>query len=306
MKLSIVIVNWNAGDQLKACIESIWRSAIFLQDDWEVIIIDNASSDDSLAEITQTCLHIRLIKNQTNRGFAAACNQGAAIANGCYLLFLNPDTILFPDSLVKPLLFMEEQSSQRIGICGIRLINADGYTSTCASRFPSLRNMIGTLLGLSSWVPQIFPSHLMHRTELESSRFVDQVTGAYFLLRREVFDACSGFDERYFVYYEEVDFSLRALEKGYKSYFLADVTAFHQGGGCSQQVKAARLFYGLRSRIQYARKHFSSPSRAGLWILMTVEFPARLTRAIVHLSLDEIVYTLMAYVMLAKYGLSRK
>lgn len=304
--LSIIIVNWNSGSQLATCIASISQAAASLDDEWEVIVVDNASSDDSLSRIPELSGRLKLLRNTQNRGFAAACNQGAILAQGHYLLFLNPDTRLFADSLEKPISFMKAQASSGIGICGIRLLDDAGNTSTCASRFPGLRIMIGSLLGLSVYLPQLFPSHLMRPTELETNRPVDQVTGAYFLVRRHVYDACGGFDERFFVYYEEVDFSLRALQKGFASYLLADVAAFHRGGGCSEQVKAMRLFYSLRSRIQYAGKHFSLSDRAGLWLVMAIEFPARIVRGIIHLSPSEAKDTVAAYLLLARYYLQKR
>lgn len=306
MILSIIIVNWNSGNQLAACISSIKYAAAALDDEWEVIVVDNASSDDSLAEISKLSGRLKLVKNAQNRGFAAACNQGASLARGHYLLFLNPDTRLFTDSLAKPISFMEAHASQGVGICGIRLLDDEGKTTTCASRFPGLRVMMGSLLGLSVCFPRLFPPHLMRPIELTTNQFVDQVTGAYFLVRHRVYDACGGFDEQFFVYYEEVDFSLRAMQKGFASYLVADVTAFHRGGGCSEQVKATRLFYSLRSRIQYARKHFSLTDITGLWLVMAIELPVRIVRAIIHLSLGEIKDTAAAYILLARYYMQRQ
>lgn len=306
MILSIIIVNWNSGKQLETCVNSICHAAALLNAEWEVIVVDNASSDDSLSRISKMRGDLTLLKNSQNRGFAAACNQGAILAKGRYLLFLNPDTRLLPNSLEKPISFMEAKASHGIGICGIRLLDAVGNTSTCASRFPGVRVMVGSLLGLSVCFPRLFPSHLMRPAELETNQFVDQVTGAYFLVRRKVFDACGGFDERFFVYYEEVDFSLRALKQGFSSYLLADVAAFHRGGGCSEQVKATRLFYSLRSRIQYANKHFSIVEKAGLWLVMAIEFPARIVRAVIHASPTEVRDSVAAYILLARYYLQRQ
>lgn len=303
MTLSIVIVNWNAGDQLRACIGSIAQAAGRLSPSCEVIVVDNASTDDSVHEIDECGVPVRLIANTANRGFAAACNQGASEAHGDYLLFLNPDTRLFSDSLTRPLEFMERQENSAIGICGIRLVDESGNTSNCASRFPSLRVLVGTILGLAKLLPWIFPPHLMTPRELNDSRTVDQVIGAFFLIRRNVFDRCGGFDERFFVYFEEVDLSLRAKQLGYASYFLSDVAAFHKGGGCSEQVKAARLFYSLRSRVLYAQKHYSAVELLGLAVLMAIEFPLRVGHSVVRMSRADLLNTLMAYRQLTGYFL---
>lgn len=303
MTLSIVIVNWNAGDQLCACIASIAQASSGLSRSCEVIVVDNASTDDSMRGIDQCGVSVRLIANTINRGFAAACNQGAREAHGDYLLFLNPDTRLFADSLTRPLEFLEHPGNAAIGICGIRLVDESGNTSTCAARFPSLRVLAGVILGLATPFPRMFPPHLMTPRELNESRVVDQVIGAFFLIRRDVFDRCDGFDERFFVYFEEVDLSLRAKHLGYASYFLSDVSAFHKGGGCSDQVKAARLFYSLRSRVQYAKKHYSAAELFGLALLMAIEFPLRLGRSVVRMSRDDLGNTLLAYRQLARHFL---
>lgn len=297
--LSIVIVNWNAGDQLRACISSIAQASAGMSHPCEVIVVDNASMDDSVRGIDQCGTPVRLIANPTNRGFAAACNQGARKAGGDYLLFLNPDTRLFADSLTGPLEFMGRRENASIGICGIRLVDEFGSTSTCAARFPSLRVLAGVILGLAQPFPQTFPPHLMTPKELNASRAVDQVIGAFFLIRRHVFDRCSGFDERFFVYFEEVDLSFRAKHLGYDSYFLSGVAAFHKGGGCSDQVKAARLFYSLRSRVLYAKKHYSAAELFGLVLLMAIEFPLRVARSVFRMSWTDLLNTLMAYRQLA-------
>lgn len=107
-----------------------------------------------------------------------------------------------------------------------------------------------------------------------------------------------GFDEKFFVYFEEVDLSLRAKNLGYSSFFLADATAFHKGGGCSNQVKALRLFYSLRSRIRYAHKHYSLVGFVILIFLTFLEFFFRLSRGILRLSFSDVRNVFSAYTQL--------
>lgn len=299
--LNVIIVNWNAGQQLRECISSI---STIKQEDFtlsEVVIVDNGSSDNSLDDVAQLGVLVRVIRNNENCGFAAACNQGAADATGDYLLFLNPDTRLFADSLIKPIDFMQEPSNSGIGICGIRLVDDGGNTSTSAARFPTLRVMAGKILGLTKVFPSMFPAHLMVSSDLRESGSVDQVIGAFFLIRKNVFDHCGGFDERFFVYFEEVDLSLRANQLGYSSFFLSEVSAFHKGGGCSERVKAARLFYSLRSRILYAQKHYSWMEFVALVLLTGLELPLRLAQGVVRASWSDIQNTFSAYMLLITY-----
>lgn len=297
--VSIIIVNWNAGSQLAEAVSSI---AQFHHDLVEaVIIVDNASGDDSLAQVEglkDLPFPLKIIRNPTNRGFAAACNQGAAGASADYLLFLNPDTRLFEDSLPKPIDFMRQPGNSGIGICGIRLVDEEGKISTSAARFPTLRVMAGKITGLTKFFPSVFPAHLMSSSDLRESGFVDQVIGAFFLIRKNVFDCCGGFDERFFVYFEEVDLSLRAKQLGYSSFYLSEVSAFHKGGGCSERVKAARLFYSLRSRILYAQKHYSRMEFMCLVLLTGLELPLRLVQGVARASWSDIKNTLAAYTQL--------
>jgi len=302
MQVSVIIVNWNAGSQLADCVISIAQYHHGLVS--SVIIIDNASTDDSLAQVEtlpNLPFQLQIVRNHDNRGFGAACNQGAALASSAYLLFLNPDTRLFEDSLTKPIDFMQQPSNSGIGICGIRLIDEEGITSTSAARFPTLRVMAGKILGLTKLFPSVFPAHLMTSSDLRENSSVDQVIGAFFLIRKNVFDRCGGFDERFFVYFEEVDLSLRAKQLGYSSYFLSEVSAFHKGGGCSERVKAARLFYSLRSRILYAQKHYSWMEFVALVLLTGLELPLRLVQGVLRASWSDIKNTFAAYTQLVDY-----
>ena len=304
--LSIIIVNWNAGSQLVDVVCSIAQYHHGLVS--SVIIVDNSSVDDSLAQVEalrKSPFQLQIIRNAENRGFGAACNQGAADAAGDYLLFLNPDTRLFEDSLTKPIDFMQQPRNSGIGICGIRLIDEEGSTSTSAARFPTLRVMAGKILGLTKLFPSVFPAHLMTSSDLRENSSVDQVIGAFFLIRKNVFDRCGGFDERFFVYFEEVDLSLRAKQLGYPSYFLSNASAFHKGGGSSGQVKAARLFYSLRSRIQYAQKHYSRIELVALVFLTGLELPLRLVQGMIRTSWSDINNTLVAYAHLVAYFVRR-
>lgn len=297
--LSIIIVNWNAGTQLAEAVASIAQYHHNLVS--SVIIVDNASTDGSLACVdafTRLPFPLHIVRNTSNMGFGAACNQGAALVESDYLLFLNPDTRLFVDSLSKPIDLLQDPINFNIGICGIRLVDEKGDESTAASNFPTLRVMVGKILALNKLFPRLFPRHHMLPSELHESCSVDQVIGAFFLIRKYVFDKCHGFDERFFVYFEEVDLSLRAKHLGYSSYFLSDASAFHKGGGCSEQVKAGRLFYSLRSRILYAQKHYSWMEFTALVMLTGIELTLRLAQGVVRFSYSDIKNTLIAYTCL--------
>lgn len=299
--LSIIIVNWNAGRQLHDCLNSIMQTSMEGFSLAEVIVIDNCSKDDSLSGINNMSLPLIVIRNDTNRGFAAACNQGAALAQGNYLLFLNPDTSLRKDSLAVPLSFMVHPDNDAAGICGIQLVDESGQVARSCARFPSIVHFTAQVLGVSKL-------HWFHASNVQMSdwdhaitRDVDHVIGAFFLVRRTVFDLLGGFDERFFVYLEDLDFSLRARQAGWRCTYLTEVQAFHAEGGTSRQVKAMRLFYSLRSRLLYGFKHFSVTEAWWLlFITLAIEPFSRLAFVLSRGEWLDARHTLQAYWMLTK------
>jgi N-acetylglucosaminyl-diphospho-decaprenol L-rhamnosyltransferase len=254
--LHIVIVNWNAGVQLRACLDSM-RAA--LDDRFRlarVTVVDNASSDGSLETLADLDLPLGIIRNTANRGFGAACNQGARDAVSDYLLFLNPDTRLTPDALAAPIRFLEQPEHRQVAVASIQLVDDAGVVSRTCTRFPTPAMFTTNMLGLDRLWPDVFPSHFMSTWDHGDTRSVPHVIGAFYLVRRSVFESVEGFDERYFVYLEDLDLSRRIHQAGWDIRYLADVRAYHRGGGTSEQVKAARLAYALHSRMRYGFKHF--------------------------------------------------
>jgi len=180
-KVSIVIVNWNSGVQLFEVVSSITQYHSGLVS--SVIIVDNASTDDSLFQVESLGnlpFSLEIIRNGINKGFAAACNQGASLAVGDYILFLNPDTLLFDSSLSKAIDFMQQPENSDVGICGIRLVDEFGNPSTSAASFPTIRVMAGKILGLSKFFSTFFPAHLIKSSDFSKNTKVDQVIGAFF------------------------------------------------------------------------------------------------------------------------------
>jgi GT2 family glycosyltransferase len=295
--LDIVIVNWNAGKYLQKCITSL-QSVHALDRGLirTVTIVDNASSDDSLNLNNITDLSLRVIKNPTNLGFAVACNQGARDSIAPYILFLNPDAAVSIDTLRATVEYMRDPDHQKVGICGVKLIGDDGKTAASCSRFPSLRIYLADALGLAHFLPQYFEHQTMLEWPHDETRYVDQVMGAYFCIRAPLYHQLGGFDERFFVYSEEVDLSYRAYRSGYSSIFLSHVAAYHRGCVSSEQVKAKRLFYYLRSRMLYAFKHFN-PASALIFAFATLclEPVSRLVYALAHRSPRGVLETMKGF-----------
>ena len=297
--LDTVIVNWNSGGQLRRCLASIQAANCEKFELTRVVVVDNASCDGSANELDGGILPLTLIRNTENRGFAAACNCGAKTSQADYLLFLNPDVCLLSASLIEPVAFMEKPENAKVGICGIQLLDEQGQISRTCSGFPTAFTHFSQMLGFDRLFPKLFPGHLLKRSDHGPSKDVNHVMGAFFLIRRALFESLQGFDERFFVYLEDLDLSFRVFEAGWQSYYLATARAYHKGGGCSEQVKAARLFYSLRSRILYSYKHFGWAAATGLLTgTLLVEPFSRLAWAAWRESMQEIRETLRAYTML--------
>ena len=251
--VAVIIVNWNSGSQIRHCIDSILRFRGFVS--VSIIVVDNGSTDGSAAEL-DSYPSVKLVRAGVNLGFAKACNLGAEqAANVDYLLFLNPDAALMYRTLETAIDFMDRPGSAGFGICGVAMVDEHGKLWRSCSRFPTPRRLACMSVGLDRLLPSV--GTVMADWDHSDSRSVEQVIGAFFLVRSDLFKRLNGFDERFFMYFEEVDFSLRAAAVGARTIYIAESPAFHAGGGTSNQVRARRIFYSLRSRLLYARKNFS-------------------------------------------------
>lgn len=269
-----------------------------------VVVMDNGSTDGSETAVEAMPL-VDLVRAGENLGFGKACNLGARRGAAEYILFLNPDTRLFPATLRDSHVFMESDAAQGIGICGVQMVEDDGTVSRSCARFPSARTIFFRATGLDRIFPPL--GNRMYEWDHSDSRRVDQVIGAYFLMRRSLFEAQGGFDERFFVYFEEVDLAYRCAEAGWQSWYLATAQAYHAGGGASAQAKAHRLFYGLRSRLQYSAKHFSIGGRLGVQIATWLLEPfVRSARAVVHADFKGLGEIVRAYSWLLSWALGRR
>jgi GT2 family glycosyltransferase len=265
----------------------------------KVIIVDNGSEDGS-ENLKIESSRVLLIKNHVNYGFAKSCNIGARHGQSEYVLFLNPDTVLEPNTLNKTINYMQKDRNKMVGISGIQLCYEDGKVARHSSRFPSSFSFFMRSSGLH----KIFLSldHVLTEWNHLDTREVPHVIGAYFFVRKKLFNSLNGFDERFFVYLEDLDFSLRAHKLGFKTHFISTIKSVHIAGGTSRQIKAKRLFYSLRSRIIYSYKHFNFFSAT--LILMSVIFIEPISRillSIKNLSLISITNLIKSYILLFKW-----
>ena len=297
--LDIIIVNWNAGALLRRCLTALPGALdpSFVLN--RVVVVDNASTDGSLDGVETVPLPITVLRNASNRGFGAACNQGAADSTANYLLFLNPDVYVKRDSLSAPPAFLGDRRHDDVGVVGIQLRDAQGTVARSSARIPTPATIGARILGLDVLFPQWVPSLFLTDWDHESTQELHHVIGAFYLVRRPLFISLGGFDERFFVYLEDLDLSVRIRTLGRRIFFLANVHAEHTGGGTSDAIKARRMAYSLHSRIQYGYKHFGRAAGTLLALgTLVVEPGPRLVRAIVRRSLPELRDTCVGFALL--------
>lgn len=244
--LSIIIVNWNTRCLLRECLDAIKKNQPFFA--YETIVVDNASEDDSVATIKNEYPGIRVIENQVNYGFAAANNQGANAAAATLLLFLNSDTRVHPGTLAGAVSFMEQHPEA--GVMGCRTFNRNGSLQATAFAFPGKLRIFAYVSGLN----RIFK--LSRFTDHSALCTPDYVQGSFLIMRKEVFEKCGGFDDSFFLYFEEIDLCLRVKALGLSIYYNPNISITHYGGG-SGKNSLAGLGHFMESSIGLYQKYRS-------------------------------------------------
>lgn len=277
MPIDVVIVNWNSGDQVAACVDSLVehdRGEIS-----SIVVVDNDSFDGSADRIEQHKL-VRVLRTGANLGFGRACNAGAALGSSEYILFLNPDCRVYAGSVVAPLAFLQSNERDYVAV-GIRLVDESGRIQRHCARIPGPGTLMAEALGLTHIAPSIFRPVIMTDFSHERDVDVDHVIGAFYLVRRGAFESVGGFDERFFMYMEDLDLSARLAALGKRIRYLSEPSAFHQGGGTSSQILGRRLGYSMIARSIFSDIHFPRLTSGVVKALIATAEPViRLLRAI--------------------------
>lgn len=260
-ELSIVIVNYNVKYFLEQCIQSILDSKT--KRSYEIIVVDNQSSDGSVERIRHLFPEIKLIENEENVGFSKANNIGFKQASGEYILILNPDTVLQENTIEKSLEFYEK--TDHIGALGVRMIDGSGQFLRESKRgFPSPWTSFCKISGIYRFFPnsRFFNSYYQgHINEMQTAP-VDILTGAFMLVRKDILDQAGGFDEDYFMYGEDIDLSYTIAELGYQNYYYPETTIIHYKGESTKKgsLNYVKVFY--QAMIIFAKKHLGKQSSA--------------------------------------------
>lgn len=257
MKLSIIIVNWNTGPLLATCLRSVLSECQALASrgsSWEIIVVDNHSSDDSLdaaLALEKQFGQVILMQNRQNAGFARANNQGIRRASGDYILLLNPDTEVKPGAISALLGFMD--AHPRAGAAGPHILNPDGSLQTSCYPAPTLPRELWYLLHLDLLWP--FAQYPMKRWALDSARPVDSLLGACLLVRRSALGETGLLDEDFFMYSEEIDLCHRLRQAGWSLHWVPQARIVHYGGQSTRQVAGPMFLQLYRSKLHFFRKH---------------------------------------------------
>lgn len=254
--IAIVIVSYNTRDLLCECIDSITSET---RSSHEIIVVDNASSDNTMEMLKTRYPAIKRIGNKSNAGFASANNQGFQIANGRYFLMLNPDTLVIDGAIDKLKKFMDDHPD--IGICGPKNIDSKGGLQHNCDHFPGLISDLSCYLKLNTIFTnsRIFNRSQMKYWDYGSIQRVDRLMGCSMMVRSELYRLMHGLDERFFMYFEETDFCRRAASAGYPAFFYPDADIVHYGGQSvnprdTAAPKTALKFF-LPSKYYFFRKH---------------------------------------------------
>lgn len=258
MDVSIVIVNYNQKNLLKECLKGILLVKPKLN--YEIIVVDNNSTDGSqeiIKNYESKIENFKYIFNKKNLGFASGCNAGIKIAQGKYILILNPDIVVLENSIEEIYKFMEE--NQDVGIAGPKLLNPDHSIQPSCYRYPTLLIPIlrRTFLGKFKWAKKKMDQYLMADFDHLKKKEVDWLLGACLMIRKKMLDEIGLFDERFFLYFEDVDLCRRAKAVGWKVYYYpsSEMVHYYQRASASQQSIFSKITWiHILSAIKYFLK----------------------------------------------------
>jgi GT2 family glycosyltransferase len=259
--ISAVLVNYNAGLELRRALHSIADELAGRP--WEAVVVDNASSDESGAVVEEFAPHARLHRNDENVGFARGMNQGLAATSGTLVLIMNPDCRLTAGAF--DALRAELERSPSCAIAGPRILNPDGSLQGSARGDP---DMLTGLFGRTTFLRRVFPALAVSRRNVISdaaerndrSVIVDWLSGACMLARRDALERVEGFDERYFLYWEDADLCRRLRARGYDVKYVPGATAIHNVGQSSKSLRARAIRAFHESAYLYYETHVAPHS----------------------------------------------
>lgn len=255
MNLSIIIVNFNTKKLLKDTLQSIIDTAYLTK--YEIIVVDNASTDGSIEMVKNQYPQVNLIENKYNLGFPKANNIGIKDALGRYILLLNSDTKVLDDCIQRCLEYMD--SKTEIGALGCKLLLANGKLDhACKRGFPTPEASLYYLLKLYKLFPNSkrFGQYTLNYLSIDEISEVDALTGAFMMVRKEVINNVGLLDETFFMYGEDLDWCFRIKEDGYKVIYYPEAVTIHYKGGSSKRKRYKTIYEFHRAMFIFYNKHY--------------------------------------------------
>lgn len=265
MDLSIIIVNWNTKKLLFDCLESVYRTV--RKASFEVIVVDNGSTDGSVQAVSKAYPAVRLIANTKNHGFAKANNMALKKMNGKCAVLLNSDTIVKDSAFDRMLDFMERHP--QAGVCGPQLLNGDGSKQNSTGVFPTLFAEFTSKSLTRIFLPRAYKEAFGSKDiRLMEPAIVDFIMGACMMVRKQVLDHVGMLDEDYFFFYEEIDWCFRMKKAGWHVYHIPNVEIYHFGGQSTKNISLKARAESWRSRYLFFIKNMklTGPAVAGLYL----------------------------------------
>ncbi|GAS84712.1 glycosyltransferase family 2 protein [Paenibacillus amylolyticus] len=282
LDVSIIIVNFNTRQLTLDCLASMYASQTSYK--YEVIVIDNASHDGSVEAIREVYPDVQLIANQNNTGFAVANNQGMELAKGRYILLLNSDTVVQPDTLHTMIYFMDRHPE--MGASGCKVILPDGsLDKACKRGFPTPSASFYYAFGISRLFPDRpkFNQYQLGHLSPDDEYPVDCLVGAFMLVRRETIDQVGGLDETFFMYGEDIDWCYRIKEAGWGIFYYPRTYIVHYKGGSARRKPLKITYEFHRAMWVFHRKHYAKKynllTNAAVWMGISLKFTLSLLRS---------------------------
>lgn len=263
--ISIVIVNYNVRDFLNNCLQSIYKSETQLK--YEIIVVDNNSTDNSIQYLKERYPQVKFIELKDNLGFSKANNIGIKEAKSKYVLILNPDTILYPDTLQTMYEYMEKHPE--VALSGCKVLNADGtFQYSCRRGFPTPWASFTKLFGLQSLFPKskIFAKYNQTFKSIDETYYIDAVIGAFMFARLDKINEIGGFDEDFFMYGEDIDLCYRIYQTGSKIAYVHTTSIIHFKGESTRRSSINEIKHFYEAMEIYVKKHYSN-SKLFLFLL---------------------------------------
>ncbi|MGB7338146.1 MAG: glycosyltransferase family 2 protein [Phototrophicaceae bacterium] len=282
--ISIIIVSWNVKNLLIACLESIMASPVAInqaegnQPVIEIIVVDSASQDNTVAYLESNYPQVKLMAQTDNIGFTRGNNLGFEAASGRYLLLLNPDTEIIEDAIPQMMTYLDNHAD--VGIVGPHTLNTDGTTQSSRRHFLTKTLAFFESTWLQRFAPKSLISHFYISDQPDNAILdVDWMQGSALMVRHSIYDQVGGLDTDFVMFFEEQDWCKRIKMAGWRAIYLGTAQIIHHGGKSTDQIGAQKHIWFQESKLRYFKKHHGSVFATILrlfllsnyWLQLTIE-----------------------------------